>query len=55
MRYVRVTIVAVETQKSIKHSECASVALAIQHAIPMRRIIMPSVVVGVYHILAHSS
>jgi hypothetical protein len=40
---VRVTIVAVEKAISITYSECVSVALVIQHAKRMRRIILSSV------------
>jgi hypothetical protein len=42
LRRVRVTIVAVEKQ-NVLHYECASVALVIQHAKRMRRIILSSV------------
>jgi hypothetical protein len=42
-RRVRVTIVAVEKQVSITYSECVSVALVIQHAKRMRRVILSSV------------
>jgi hypothetical protein len=42
LRRVRVTTVAVE-KKSITSSECESVALLIQHAMRMRRIILSSV------------
>jgi hypothetical protein len=43
LKRVRVTIVVVEMQKSIPSSECVSVALVIQHAKRMRRIILSSV------------
>jgi hypothetical protein len=44
LRRVRLTIVAVEKAISITYSECVSVALGIQHAKRMRRIILSSVV-----------
>jgi hypothetical protein len=43
MKRLRVTIVAVEKQLSIKCYECVSVALLIQHEKRMRRIILSSV------------
>jgi hypothetical protein len=42
-RPVRETIVAVEIAVSITYSECVSVALVIQHAKRMRRVILSSV------------
>jgi hypothetical protein len=42
VRYVRVTTVAGEKAISITYSECVSVALVIQHAKRMRRIILSS-------------
>jgi hypothetical protein len=42
LRRVRVTTAAVEDQ-SISYSECVSVALVIQHAKRMRRIVLSSV------------
>jgi hypothetical protein len=43
LRRVRVTTVAMEKAISITYSECVSVALVIQHAKRMRRIILPCV------------
>jgi hypothetical protein len=43
LRHVRVTIFAVEKEISITKSECVSVALVIQHAKRMRRIILSPV------------
>jgi hypothetical protein len=39
---IRVTIVAVEKQNVFTYSECVSVALVIQHAVHIRRIIVVS-------------
>jgi len=36
---VRATIVAVGKQKNMTYSECVSVALGIQHAVPIRHIV----------------
>jgi hypothetical protein len=38
---------------SVTYSECVSVALVIQHARRMRRIILPSVAFWLYHIFPH--
>ena len=43
LKRVRVIIVAVEQAISITYSECMSVALVIQHAMRMRRIVLSSV------------
>ena len=42
MRRVRVTTVSRGKARSITCSECVYVALVIHHAMPMRRIILPS-------------
>jgi hypothetical protein len=44
LRRVRVTIVKVGKQKKYTYSECVSVALVIEHAKRMRRIILSPVV-----------
>ena len=41
-RHVSVTTAALEKKVSIKYSKCVSVALVIQHAKRMRRIVLPS-------------
>jgi len=47
-RCVRATIVAVEKQEVLTYSACAFVALGIQHAKLMRRIILSSVACSIF-------
>jgi hypothetical protein len=55
LKCVRVTIVAVEKAVNITYSECVSVALVIQHAIRMRRIVLSSVSCLAVRYISHYS